>query len=156
MVPKPMFLLWNNFTVWHCWNQCPSRYPVNTHIPTTSTPKPPIPAPFGIFETVRHPHGLRPTKPVIRVPTWMKMATSALPALSDEATAKSAPPLHPAAPVQCHCRQLVCVSPTLQPLQLPTIQSQLFHVFPTHISNFQVLLKSFSFPSLFFSCFSFS
>jgi hypothetical protein len=49
-------------------NQYPSRYPVNTHIPTTSTPKPPIPAPFGIFKTVWHPHGIRPTKPMIRVP----------------------------------------------------------------------------------------
>jgi hypothetical protein len=113
-------------------NRYPSRYPVNTHIPTTSTPKPPIPAPFGIFETVQHPHGIGPTKPVTRVPTQMEMATSTLPALSDEATAESVPPLHPAAPVQCCCGQLVRVSPTSQPLQLPTIQSQLFCTFPTH------------------------
>jgi hypothetical protein len=40
-------------------------YPVNTYLPTTPIQKPPTPASIHIFETVWHPHGIGPLKPVI-------------------------------------------------------------------------------------------
>jgi hypothetical protein len=51
-------------------------HPANTYLHTTTTPKPPTPTLVHIFEMVQHPHGIGPTKPVIRVPAQIKMATS--------------------------------------------------------------------------------
>jgi len=45
--------------------QHPPTYPVNTYLPTTPILKPPAPASIHIFETVQHPHGIGPLKPVI-------------------------------------------------------------------------------------------
>jgi hypothetical protein len=139
--------------------QYPPIYPANTHLHTTPTPKPPTPAHINIFETVRHPHGIGPTKPVIRTPVSLTGDT-----LAPHSQPRTAQPLSPALPplparptgtVQCRCGQLVRVSPASEPLQIPTTQLQPFCTFPIHISNFRVLFKSFSLPSLFFSCFSF-
>ena len=130
-----------------------------TYSPTTLTPKPPTSTPIHIFKTVQHPHRIGLTKPIIRMP--ISLTGDMLAPCSQPRTAQPLSPVltplsaHSTGTVQCGCRQLVHVSTISQPLQLPTIQSQLFHAFPTHISNFQVLLKSFSLPSSFFSCFSF-
>jgi hypothetical protein len=126
----------------------PSIYPAYIHTP--SAPKSHTSNPTHIFETVSHPLGIGPAKPVTRTPV-----SSTCDTLAPRSQPKAAQPLT----VQCGCGQLVRVSPVSlvsQPLQLPTIQSQLSRAFPTHISNFQFLLKSFSLPSLFFSRFSFS
>jgi hypothetical protein len=140
--------------------QYPPSNPVNSYLPATPTPKPPTPAPIHIFETVRHPHRIGPTKPVIRTPV-LSTCDTLTPCSQPRTTQPLSPvlpplPAHPTSMVQCRCGQLVRVSPTSQPLQLPTTQLPLFRTFPTHISNFQFLLKSFSLPSLFFSRFSFS
>jgi len=129
--------------------QYPPIYPVNTYLHTAPTPKPPAPTPTFIFETVRHPHGIGPNKPVIRVPAWMEIAKSTYPAPSDQAIAKSAPPSHPAAPVQCRCGQLVPISGNQVSRSFPV-----HHAFSSFISQFISL--SFPFPRQFFSRFTFS
>jgi hypothetical protein len=60
-----------------CCRQRRQKYPVNTYVHTTPTPKPPAPTPACIFETVWHPCGIGPNKPVIRVPTRMTRDTPA-------------------------------------------------------------------------------
>jgi hypothetical protein len=142
-----------------CRRQYPPIYPADTYLHTTPTPKPPTPAPINIFETVRHPHGIGPTKPVIRTPVLLTGDMLA-PRSQPRTTQPSSPvlpplPAHPTGTVQCCCGQLVRVSPASEPLQIPTTQLQSFRTFPIHISNFRVLLKSFSLPSLFFPRFSF-
>jgi hypothetical protein len=104
-----------------CRRQYPPTYPVNSYLPTTPIPKPTAPTSFHVFETVRHLHGIGPNKPVIRVPARTEMAKSTYPALSDQDIAKSTPPSHPAAPIQCHCGQLVPVS-----------SNQMFCSIPSH------------------------
>jgi hypothetical protein len=129
--------------------QYPPTGPVNSDLPTTPIPKPPAPTSIHVFETVRHPHGIGPNKPVIRVPARMEIAKSTYPAPSDQAIAKSTPPLHPAAPVQCCCGQLAPVS-----------GNQVFRSFPLHhtFSSFisQFISLSFPFPRQLFSPFTFS
>jgi hypothetical protein len=123
-------------------------HPANTYLHTITTPKPPTPAPVHIFETVRHPHGIGPTKPVIRVPAQIEMATSTYFAPSDRVIVKSAPPSHPAVPIQCHCGQLVPFSGN------QTFRSILsHHTLGSFIS--QVFSLPFSFPRQFFSRFTF-
>ena len=129
--------------------QHPPTYPTNAYTCTTPTPKPPTPARIPIFETVRHPHRIGPNKPVIRVPARMEMATSTHPAPSDWAIVKSAPPLHPVAPVQCRCGQLVPLPGNQVSHSLP-----LHHTFSSFISQFISL--SFPFPKQLFSSFTFS
>jgi hypothetical protein len=131
--------------------QYPPTYPVtrNTHLPTTPIPKPPAPTSIHIFETVWHPHGIGPNKPVIRVPARMETATSTHPAPSDWAIAKSAPPSHPVAPVQCRCGQLVPLPGNQVSRSFP-----LHHTFSSFISQFISL--SFPFPKQLFSSFTFS
>jgi hypothetical protein len=74
--------------------QYPPEYPINTHIPATPIPKPPAPTSIHVFETVTHPHGIGPSKPVIRVPTLMTRHTPTHPAQhTDRAIAKSETPL---------------------------------------------------------------
>ena len=125
------------------------KYPVNTCVHTTPTPKLPAPTPICIFETVRHPHGIGPNKPVIRVPARTEVATSTCPAPSHRAIVKSVPPLHPAAPVQYCCGQLVPISGNQVSRSFP-----LHHTFSSFISQFISL--SFPFPGQLFSCFTFS
>ena len=105
-----------------CWKHSPSlTYPTNTHLHTNATLKPPNLAPIHIFELVWHPHRIEPNKPVIRVPVQMEVATSTHPTPLDWAIVKLVPPLHPAAPVRCHCGQLVPIS-----------GNQVSHSFPLH------------------------
>ena len=107
---------------------------------TASTPKLPAPTPIHIFETVRHPLGIGPTKPVFRVPARMATDTPAHGAPSHQAIVKSAPPLQPlqpAATIQCHCGQLVPISGIQQLRSIP-----LHHTLSSFISHF----FSFSFP----------
>ena len=123
------------------------KYPTNIFIHSPLKPQP-----LGVFETIRHPHGIGPTKPVIRVPARMATDTPAnlMPPVH-HTIVKSAPPslpLHSAVAVLCQCGQLVRVSDALQ-----TCNISLHHTLRTFISNF---ISPFSFPSLFFARFSFS
>ena len=127
--------------------QYPSIHPVNTHLQTVSVPKPPTSAPICVFETVRHPHGIGPTK--IRVPL---SATSDIPVYPsshmDPAIAPStlpSPLTHPIVTVQCHCGQFVPISQSLD-TQIQTST--------TSISD--ILSHSLSIPLQFFSRFRFS
>jgi len=126
------------------------KYPANISIHTPFKPKPS--PPLGVFETIRHPHGIRPTKLVIRVPARMAMDTSAnLAPPMHHTIVKSAPPslpLQSTVAVRCQCGQLVRVSDGLQIRNIP-----LHHTLRTFISNF---VSPFCFPSLFFSRFTFS
>src|ERR1700683_768130 len=101
------------------------------------------------FEMVWHPHGIGPNKPVIRVPVPMEVATFTHPTPSDWAIAKSVPPSHPTALVQCHCGQLVPISGNQVSRSFP-----LHHTFSSFISQFISL--SFPFPRQLFSHFIFS
>jgi hypothetical protein len=128
-------------------------YPVNTYLPTTPIPKPPAPASIHIFEMVRHPHGIGPLKPVIRVPAQITRDTPAHPAqCTDRAIVKAATSLplsHSVATIWCQCGQFFPVSNTLQLCFFP-----LHHTFNTFISHF--ILHPLSFPVQFFSHFMFS
>jgi len=125
--------------------QHPMIYPANTYLHTTTLSKPPISTPIRVFETIRHPYGIGPTKPVVRVPVSTTAKTLTYPApCSRPVIAKPTSPLtHPAVAVQCRCGQLVHVSPISQ---LPT--TQLHRTFPTLISD--MLSHSFSLPSQIF------
>jgi hypothetical protein len=105
--------------------------------------------PLPLLLTFSKQFRIRPNKPVIRVPMWMEMTTSTHPTLSDWAIAKSVPPSHPAAHVQCHCGQLVPIS-----------DNQMFRSFPLHhaFSSFisQFISLSFPFPRQLFLCCTFS
>jgi len=129
--------------------QYPPTYPVNSYLPTTPISKPPALTPVQIFETVRHPHGIGPNKPVIRVPARIEMAKPTYPAPSDQDIVKSTPPSHPAAPIQCLCGQLVPVS-----------SNQMFRSISSHHTLSSFISKFFSlpvsFPRQFFSHFTFS
>ena len=134
----------------------PSTYPVNTYSKSTFSMKSPISSSIHAFETVRHPYGIGPTKPVIRVPvpsTDDILAPHSQPNVTQPISLSLPPPVHPTVAVRCHCGQLVRVSPASQLLQLPT-KLQLLRSFPTYISNF--FSYSFSLPSFFFSCFRLS
>ena len=126
-------------------------HPVSTYVHKTSTPKPPTPTPH-IFKTIMHPLRIRPTKPVIRVPTQMTMDTPTHTAPSHQAIMKSAPPLppsHPAATVQYQCGQLVHIPSIQQSHSIP-----LHHTLSSFISHF--FLLPFCFPGQFFSHFAFA
>jgi hypothetical protein len=123
----------------------PTNAPSHNHPVSKSAPS----SPFGIFETVWHPHGIGPNKPVIRVPAQTKMAKSTYLALSDQDIVKSTPPSHPAAPIQCLCGQLVPVSSNQM---FRSISSH--HTLSSFISRFFSLPVSF--PRQFFPHFTFS
>ena len=105
-----------------------------------------------VFETITHPFGIGPMKPVFRVPARMATDTPAnLTPPVHHTIVKSTPsllPLHSAVAVRCQCGQLVRVSDALQ-----TRNISLHHTLRTFISNF---ISPFSFPSLFFARFMFS
>ena len=136
----------------HC-RQHRQKYPVNTYVHTTPIPKPPAPTPTCIFETVRHPRGIGPNKPVIQVPTRMTGDTPAHHAQRmDRAIVKPAtplPPSHSIAAIRCQCGQFVPVSNTLQ-----LSPSPLHHTLSTFISHF--ISRPLSLPAQFFSRFMFS
>jgi hypothetical protein len=124
--------------------------PARTYLHTSPMPKPPTP--IHVFKTVRHPRGIGPTKPCIRVPARMPMDTSTHATLPQRAVVKSAPPsqpLHPAATVQCRCGQLVSISGIQQFRSIPLHQT--FSSFISHFFSF-----SFPFPGQFFSRFAFA
>jgi hypothetical protein len=132
--------------------QHPPIYPANKYLHTTPIPKPPAPASTHVFETVTHPHGIGPSKPVIRVPTLMTGHAPTHPAQHmDRAIVKSETPLplsHSTTTIRCQCGQLVRASDALQTRNIP-----LYHTLQTFISN---IFSPFSSPSLFFSHLRFS
>jgi hypothetical protein len=146
-----------------CYSHAPHRfthqrqhlptYPVNTYLPTTPIPKPPTPTSIHIFETVQHPHGIGPLKPVIRVPAQMTRDMPAhLAQHMDRAIMKAATPSplsHSTATIQCQCGQFIPISNTLQLCFFP-----LHHTFGTFISHF--ISRPLSFPAQLFSRFMFS
>jgi hypothetical protein len=104
-----------------------------------SSPSRPI-TPRGVIETIQHPHGIGPTKPVIRIPVAVPVIVTGHPkAPVHSNTTKSA---HFAVDFECHCRRLIQVStvshlptishPTLTTLVLDFIS----HSFPLHILSF--------------------
>jgi hypothetical protein len=134
----------------HRTKQHPPIYPAHTYLHTSPMSKPATPV--HVFETVRHPHGIGPTKPCIRVPACMPMDTSTHATLPQRAVVKSAPPsqpLHPAATVQCCCGQLVPISGIQQFRSIP-----LHHTLSSFISHF--FSFPFPFPGQFFSRFAFA
>ncbi|KIM71067.1 hypothetical protein PILCRDRAFT_17416 [Piloderma croceum F 1598] len=108
-------------------------YPTNSsvHTPLISKPLPST----QIFETVTHPYGIGPSKPVIQVPTRMTGDTPAhLAQHTDRAIMKPATPSplsHSVAAIRCQCGQFVPVSNTLQ-----LSPSPLHHTLSTLISHF--------------------
>ena len=121
-----------------------------TKIPLHMPVKPNPPPSTCIFETITHPYGIRPTKPIIRVPARSPMDTPAnLTPHMYQAIVKSSPPLHSIATIRCQCGQLVCASDGLQTCNMP-----LYHTLRTFISHF--IPQPFLFPPQIFSCFVFS
>jgi len=127
-----------------CHRQHQRKYPVNTHVRTASTPKPPAPTPIRVFETIRHPLGIGPTKPVIRVP--VSTATEAVidpTQYTPQPIVKSKPILpqrQSNVTIQCQCGRLIPVShsTTIFPLHniLTTLISGIFSYpfsLPTHL-----------------------
>ena len=91
--------------------------------------------PTHIFEMISHLHGIRPTKPVIRVPAWMATdtPTNLVPLMHHSIVKFALPslPLHSTAAVWCWCGQLIFISDSLQIRNIP-----LHHTLCTFISNF--------------------
>lgn len=122
----------------------PTKIPV--HMPVKLNP-PPLTC---VFETITHPYGIGPTKPVVRVPARTAMdAPANLTPHTYQAIVKSSPPLHSIATVRCQCGQLVRASDGLQTRNMP-----LYHTLRTFISHF--IPQPFLFPPQFFSRFAFS
>jgi hypothetical protein len=128
-----------------CYKPHSSIYPTNTSVHTPLISKPLTST--LIFRPVMHPHGIGPTKTVIRVPGQAAMdAPANLMLHISHAVVKSSPALH--STVQCQCRQLVCVS------NGQTCNMPLYHTLCTFISHF--ISQSFLFPPQIFSHFAFS
>jgi hypothetical protein len=132
----------------------PSIYPTNTHIHTPSAPKSHTSDPTRIFETIRHPLGIGPTKPVIRVPTSMAMDTP-MHTIGTPRTCSAviksvprSPQVHSMVTVQCQCGRLVPVSDTPHSRTIP-----LCHALTTFISR--ITSYPLFFPAHFFSCLRF-
>jgi len=127
--------------------QYPPKYPANTHIPATTISKPPALAPVRIFETVRHPLGIGPTKPIIRVPVSTTMDTPPHPApLAEHTVVKSVPPLPQ---TRCECGRLI---PGSEAQKLPIVAPH--YALSTFMSD--IFSSQFFFPTHFFSRFRFS
>jgi len=121
-----------------------------TEIPVHMPVKPNPPPSTCVFETITHPYGIGPTKPVIRVPARSAMdAPANLTPHTYQAIVKSSPPLHSIATVRCQCGQLVRASDGLQTRKMP-----LYHTLRTFISQF--IPQPFLFPPQIFSRFAFS
>jgi hypothetical protein len=126
----------------------PMNSPIHKHPIFKSKPA----SSFRVFETVTHPYGIGPSKPVIRVPTRMTGDTPAHHAQRmDCAIVKPAtPPLSRSiAAIRCQCGQIFTVSNTLQPSPSP-----LHHTLSTFISHF--ISRPLALPAQFFSRFMFS
>jgi len=127
--------------------QYPPKYPTNTHMPATTISKTPALAPVRIFETVRHPLGIGPTKPIIRVPVSTTMDTPTHPApLAEHAVVKPVPPLPQ---TRCECGRLI---PGSEARKLPIVTPH--HALSTFMSH--IFSSPFFFPTHFFSRFRFS
>jgi hypothetical protein len=94
-------------------------------------------APRGVIETIQHPHGIGPAKPVIRIPVAVPVVTAGHPKTPVHSnTTKSA---HFAVNFECHCRRLIQVSsvshlPIISHPTLTTLVSDFIsHSFPSHI-----------------------
>ena len=134
-----------------CRRQHRQKYPMNTHVRTASTPKPPAPTPIRVFETIRHPLGIGPTKPVIRVP--VSTATEAVvdpTQYTPQPIVKSKlilPQRQSNVTIQCQCGRLIPVSHS-------TTIFPLHNILTTLISG--IFSYPFSLPTHFFSRFGFS
>ena len=129
-------------------------YPTNTHIHTPSASKSHTSDPTRIFETIRHPLGIGPTKPVIRVPTSMAMDTP-MHTIGTPRTCSAviksvprSPQVHSMVTVQCQCGRLVPVSDTPHSRTIA-----LCHALTTFISR--ITSYPLFFPAHFFSCLRF-
>ena len=99
---------WASLHRCHCYSQKPQQpmhrkhhsftYP--TKIPVHMPVKPNPPPSTCVFETITHPYGIGPTKPVIRVPAQTAMdAPANLMLHTYQAIVKSSPPLHSSATI---------------------------------------------------------
>jgi hypothetical protein len=132
-------------------NQHSSVYPTNTSINISARPKLPLSTPTQVFETVMHPYGIEPTKPVFRVPVATTTGIPTDPSYAHSVSAES-PPLpsaHLVATVKCHCGQLV---PVLDNSQVPNILSH--HTISTLVSD--IVSYPLSLPAQLFSRLRFS
>ena len=119
-------------------------YPANSHICKTPHLRPPAVI-TPVIETIRHPYGIGPTKPVVRVPVTAPSLAPTQPALPTEVLITKTD--HSIDTIHCHCGRLITVSKVSQ---LPTILHPTFRF----ISDF--ILYPIFFPSQLFSCFGFS
>ncbi|KIM71025.1 hypothetical protein PILCRDRAFT_830561 [Piloderma croceum F 1598] len=114
--------------------------PIHKHPISKTTPS----SPFRVFETVKHPHGIGPNKPVIRVPVSIT-ANAPTHHVHERAIVKVTPP-HQTDTLRCECGRLI---PGTEARDLP-----IHHTLTTFISS--IISHPFFLPSHFFSRFRFS
>ena len=122
-------------------------YPANNvHPISKSTPS----DSFRVFKTVKHPHGIGPNKPVIRMPVLIAANTPTRHAIHERAIVKAAPPLpHQTTTLRCECGWLI---PGTEARNLPI--APLHHSLTTFMSS--IISHLFFLPLHFFSRFRFS
>jgi len=119
-------------------------YPTNSNIYKTPRFRPSA-ITIPVIETIRHPYGIGPTKPVVRVPVAAPSLAPTQPALPTEALVTKTD--HSIDTIHCHCGRLISVSKVSQ---LPTTLHPTFRFISDFIS-FPLF-----FPAHLFSCFGFS
>ena len=120
----------------------PTNTPIHKHPISESTPS----SPFRVFETVKHPHGIGPNKPVIRVPVSIT-ANAPTHHVHEHAIVKVTPPLpHQTDTLRCECGRLI---PGTEARDLP-----IHHTLTTFISS--IISHPFFLLSHFFLRFRFS
>ena len=92
----------------HHFHPSHHRHRSHPHILTWRNPAPSQPAPVQFVETVRHPKGIAPTKPVIRTTCPIRLVSAvhlpqtAIPP-SGHPSRPSPPAIYPMFAAQCHC-----------------------------------------------------
>jgi hypothetical protein len=122
-----------------CHKVNPPIYPTKNYIykyPPSQLPSTPPP----VIETIQHPYGIGPSKPVIKVPVWgsVVLPTNTVYPVATRSTCT----------IQCHCRQLVEVSRVL-PLSTiphPTLLTFISDIISSSHTFSSQFLSRFRFP----------
>jgi hypothetical protein len=117
------------------------QYPADNYIYKLSPSQPTTPR--GIIETIQHPYGIRPAKPVIRIPIAMPVVADEHPKRPVHSGVTKSPDIN----FNCHCRRPIQVSkvasvPHLPIVLRPTLTMLILdfksysYSFPSHILSF--------------------
>ena len=116
------------------------QYPTDNYKYTSSSSQPTT-IPHGVIETIQHPYGIGPAKPVIRIPVTMPAITDARPKRHMPSGVTRSSDIN----FNCCCGRVIQVSKVSRLPHLPISHPTLTTLISDFISHF------YSFPSHFFS-----